>query len=104
MTQTLTKAIEKMNGFVSVAKFYDAKFTLEDCADGQFLTVYTKDHHGDDRKKLEVAVWNNPETNRVTVKAQWLTMSIRTANIRVKNSEIEDHIEIAATEIAAHWN
>lgn len=101
--RTLTKAEAVMNGFVSVAKLYDARYDLEDCADGQFLTVFTTDRNDTLVPKVEVAVWTDSETKRVHTKAQWLTRQVRSANIRIKNSEIEDHIETAATERAADW-
>lgn len=101
--KTLTKAEATMNGFVSVAKLYDAKYDLEDCADGQFLTVYTTNSKDEFVPKVEVAVWTDSETKRVHTKAQWLTVGVRAANQRIKNSEIEDHIEIAASERAADW-
>lgn len=99
---TLSKAEATMNGFVSVAKLYDAKYELEDCADGQFLTVYTTNRDDAFVPKVEVAVWTDSDTKRVHIRAQWLTVGAQ-ANQRIKNNEIDDHIEIAASERAADW-
>lgn len=101
-TTTTATAIEIMNGYVATAKFYDAKFTLEDCADGQFLTVYTKDRNDNEVPKVEIAVWTNPDTGRVNTQAQWLGRGIA-PNMRIAKADIEGNIETAATEKAAYW-
>jgi len=102
-TATHIKAEAKMDNYIFLANYYGADFTLRDVPDGQILTVYSTNHNDDLVEKLVVLVWTDSETKRVRTRATWLSGFVRKADKRLPISQIEGHIETAATERAANW-
>ncbi len=100
---TISKAEAKMDGYIFLANYYGASFTLSDVPDGQMLVVHTTDHDDNLVEKLVVLVWTDAVTGRVRTRANWLSGFVRKADKRLPMNQIEGHIETAATERAAHW-
>ena len=102
-TATQTKAEAKMDGYVFLANYYGASFTLREVPDGQVLCVHTTDYNDRLVEKLVVLVYTDCTTGRVRTSAHWLSGFASKADKRLPISQIEGHIETAATERAAHW-